>query len=89
MKRLNRKGVVFTWITILIFLFAVMVAYIVLDQPMKEIIFPMAQEDFNVSEGQINNMKTIWDMMPFVFAFALFLYGILAALVREPHTGWI
>ncbi|RLG69870.1 MAG: hypothetical protein DRO04_02715 [Candidatus Iainarchaeum archaeon] len=89
LKCLNRKGFVFTWLAILIFLFAVITAYIILDQPLKEVIFPMAQEDFNVSEEQINNLRTIWDLMPFVFAFALFIYGILAVTTREPHTGWI
>ncbi|OYT54359.1 MAG: hypothetical protein B6U72_03050 [Candidatus Altiarchaeales archaeon ex4484_2] len=81
----DKSGMIYTFVVILVALFAVMVCYIALDQAVKVHIVDMGKENFNVSNSTMDNLVMVWDAFPFIFALSLFVMGLLAAMASSRY----
>ena len=80
MKKLNKKGVIYTWIMIIVALFTVMIVYVSLDQAIKEAILPVGRT-MGVNNTTLNHLENAWNAAPFIFFISLGLLGIIAAIL--------
>lgn len=84
----GNKGMLFTWLKILMSFFIVILLFGVFDYAMKDNIVP-AMEEMEVNQTLINNTMTMWDAFPFVFLLSLFIVGLMYAMLDSPYTRGI
>jgi len=87
LKRLDNRGMIWTWITILIAFFIVIVIYIALDHAVRDFLLPQA-ENLGLDPSLKNELQIFWDMFPFAFMLALFIFGLLWASRDNPYARY-
>jgi len=91
---IGNKGVAYVWITILVVLFMVAIAYVVFSQVYVGNVWPQAEEYFeslNLTDEQsqkvqdtMTTIKNVWIYWPLMLIFGLLLWGIVSAQRKEP-----
>ena len=79
---MNNKGVIYTWVMIIVALFVVMLLYTMLDQALVHNIIGIGRS-MGTNNTTLDHIVTSWNAMPFVFFVSLSLVGIIAAMLAS------
>jgi len=87
LKRLDNRGVVYVWVTVLVSIVVIFFTYIIFDDVVRNELYNMALE-MGVDSGSLNTLITLWNIFPFAFVIGLFFFGIIWSAKREFDTGY-
>ena len=88
---MRRKGVVYTWIIILISIFIISIVWIIFSQVLVPEFFPTMGEQlaaYPQTMDTYTSIKNVWDYWPLILIGGLIFYGFARSQKKEYDTGY-